>query len=231
MIFGQKPFHQDKINELTAFKELINFLNIDGKTITADALHYQKSTCKEIINKSGDYVFGLKENQKVLYNSVKSLINGANIDVSETNEINGCRKERRICSSITDLSSLKNRDEWVGLKSVFSVRRIVECNGKTSDETSYYISSLTVCSGDLLKIVREHWKIESLHWLLDVVFSEDKCSIISENGHKSLNILRKLALFLHKQYIAKQTKKRSIKSSMLSALINEKHLCNIIESL
>ncbi|MDR3239596.1 MAG: hypothetical protein LBT44_05865, partial [Clostridiales bacterium] len=49
---------------------------------------------------------------------------------------------------------------------------------------------------------REHWKVESMHWMLDVVFSEDECMILSENGQKTLNIFTKLALFIHKQYVA-----------------------------
>jgi hypothetical protein len=36
--------------------------------------------------------------------------------------------------------------------------------------------------------------------LLDVVFSEDDCEILSENGHKTLNILRKLALSHIRQF-------------------------------
>ena len=31
-------------------------------------MHCQKDTCEKIIEKEGDYVFGLKENQKSLYN-------------------------------------------------------------------------------------------------------------------------------------------------------------------
>jgi hypothetical protein len=41
-----------------------------------------------------------------------------------------------------------------------------------------------------------------MHWMLDVVFSEDECMILSENGQKTLNIFTKLALFIHKQYVA-----------------------------
>jgi predicted transposase YbfD/YdcC len=67
---------------------------------------------------------------------------------------------------------------------VFSVRRITEAKDKTSDETCYYITSRDATAEELLKITREHWKIESMHWLLDVVFSEDDCEILSENGHK-----------------------------------------------
>lgn len=32
-----------------------------------------------------------------------------------------------------------------------------------------------------MMIAREHWKIESMHWMLDVTFSEDDCRFFDEN--------------------------------------------------
>ncbi|WP_432748365.1 hypothetical protein [Pectinatus frisingensis] len=68
-----------------------------------------------------------------------------------------------------------------------------------------------------------------MHWLLDVTFSEDECSIISENGQKTLNSLRKLALLLHKRYLAKQLKKCSIKANLLKCLMNSQLLCEVAD--
>ena len=81
---------------------------------------------------------------------------------------------------------------------------------------------------ELLSIVREHWKIESMHRILDVVFSEDECGILSENGHKTLNILRKLAILLHKQFIPKLKRKISIKESLLNCLMSDAYLCQLL---
>ena len=63
---------------------------------------------------------------------------------------------------------------WSGIKSVFAIRRKVsdKFGKRISDETSFYISSLDVEPEKLLKITREHWKIESLHWMLDAVFND-----------------------------------------------------------
>ena len=119
--------------------------------------------------------------------------------------------------------------EWAGLSSIFAVKRITTTNRGTSDETGYYITSKDTDAKELLHICREHWKIESMHWLLDVTFSEDECSIISENGQKTLNSLRKLALLLHKRYLAKQPKKCSIKSNLLKCLMNSQLLCKVAD--
>jgi len=82
-----------------------------------------------------------------------------------------------------------------------------------------YITSLDLSAKELLRISREHWKIESLHWMLDVVFDEDGCEIISKNGHIALNAFRKLALLLHRQYVKAKAKKCSVRTSLLNCLL------------
>lgn len=234
VVLGQKSINE-KTNEIPVFQEMLDSLDVKGKTITADALHCQKETCKKIKDKGGNYVLGLKENQKLLFEDVelffKEDINNDSITECETVEKNGGRIEKRICRKTNDISWLCSKKDWEGLTTVFSVRRIVTTKGMTSDETSFYISSLDSDAKELLKISREHWKIESMHWLLDVVFSEDKCAILSDNGQKSLNVLRKLALLLHKNYLSKQPKKCSVKASLLQCLIDDNRLLEIIRSL
>jgi hypothetical protein len=70
-----------------------------------------------------------------------------------------------------------------------------------------------------------------MHWLLDVTFSEDACAITSENGHKTLNILRKLAILMHKRFIATLPRKISIKANLLNCLMNDDFLWRLIQSL
>jgi predicted transposase YbfD/YdcC len=117
------------------------------------------------------------------------------------------------------------------LKSVFAVERIVENRHKTTRETNYYITSLDTSPAQLLKITREHWKIESLHWILDVVFSEDECRLQSEESNKTLNSFRKLAIVARRAYLEKNHLKISGKQSMLKAALNESHLLALIGNL
>jgi len=234
VVLGQETIHE-KTNEIPVFQEMLEYLNVKGKIVTADAMHCQKETCRKIIEGGGDYVFGLKENQKLLYKDVSlfigSKINAENIESHTTIEKNGGRIEKRVCKKVTDIGWLAGKDDWPGLKTVFAVRRITTAKNKTTDETGYYITSSDGTAEDLLRATREHWKIESLHWLMDVVFTEDECEILSENGHKIFNILRKLALMLHKQFLASQTKKISIKANLLNCLLDHDNLSLLIESL
>ena len=82
-----------------------------------------------------------------------------------------------------------------------------------------------------MQIAREHWKVESLHWMLDVTFSEDHCRFLHENAQKSLNAMRKCALAVHKNFLHDTHKNSSVKSSMLSSLINHSYFCKILEYL
>ena len=77
------------------------------------------------------------------------------------------------------------------MRSVFAVERIVDVHGTRSKEASYYISSSDASAGELPEAVCEHWKIESMHWLPDVTFSEDESRFLSENAHTVMNALRK----------------------------------------
>lgn len=125
---------------------------------------------------------------------------------------------------MTQTDWLKKRHDQVGLKNVFAVERIISTPKKTTQERSYYISSFEADEEKFLLIVREHWKIESMHWILDAVFGEDNCDLHSEQAHITINIFRKEAIVLHKKYLAKVESKRSIRQNLLSCFINEQNL-------
>lgn len=42
--------------------------------------------------------------------------------------------------------------------------------------------------------VREHWDIESMHWVLDVSMNEDACQIYKDHGAENLSCLRHMSL-------------------------------------
>ncbi|CAM4384349.1 hypothetical protein VIAG107301_14150 [Vibrio agarivorans] len=53
--------------------------------------------------------------------------------------------------------------------------------GKSVDlEYRYYISSKELSAEQAAMAVREHWGIESMHWVLDVTMNEDACQIYKE---------------------------------------------------
>jgi len=236
VILGQEPIlHEDKTNEIPIFQDMLECLDIKGKTITADAMHCQKETCRKITEKEGFYFFGLKENQKNFYDDVKlffeSEINDDECEKFITIEQNGGRIEKRICRKCENIDWFYEKSEWYGLKNFVEITRKITYSDKETVETGYYITSRTASAEEMLKISREHWKIESMHWMLDVIWKEDFSGILSDNGNEVLNILRKIALFAHKKYVKALPKKRSVKSNVLSALLNDNVFLDVIGSL
>jgi predicted transposase YbfD/YdcC len=75
-----------------------------------------------------------------------------------------------------------------------------EVNGKTSTETSYFISILENRAPTIAKTIREHWGIENnLHWCLDISFREDHCRVRKDHGPENLAILRHMAINMLKR--------------------------------
>jgi predicted transposase YbfD/YdcC len=226
----------EKTNEIPVVRDLLDMIDIRGKIVTADAMHCQKETAKKIIENHGNYVLGLKANQPLLHDEIKLYIEDCvadrniYVEMFRTQEKSRDRIETRTCYKAPSLDWFESKDEWAGLSGAFMVHRRVERKGKTTEETAFYITSLNVPVEKLLELSREHWKIESMHWLLDVVFSEDDCRIISPNGQKTMNVFRKLALAVHKNYIESLPLKTkpSIRKHMLRSLLSTSLLRSII---
>ena len=70
---GQESIHE-KTNEIPIFQQMLDYLDVQGKVITADAMHCQRETCRKIIEKKGDYVLGLKNNTSFQVSSDKGRL-------------------------------------------------------------------------------------------------------------------------------------------------------------
>ena len=188
-----------KTNEIRAIPEAIDALELKGATVTIDAMGCQKAIAQQIINKEADYIFGLKENHVTLYNEVETAFKtNATLffamDTATTNEKGHGRIEERRCRVIQDLSKIPNAAKWPGLRSVIEMKRIVSTKGKVTESTNYYISSSSVNAEQMMKLIRSHWKIESMHWMLDVVFKEDASSMRKGNIPANMAIVRRFVL-------------------------------------
>lgn len=69
------------------------------------------------------------------------------------------------------------------------LERTTVCKGKTRVELQYAVTSLSLRPDDadwLLNRWRSHWSPESLHWVRDLTFGEDKCQV--KRGHAPHNL-------------------------------------------
>ena len=121
---------------------------------------------------------------------------------------------------------LEGREEWEGLKSVVMVEAERFIGDKLSVETRYYLSSLPNDAKLLNEAIRSHWAVEnSLHWVLDMTFDEDRSRIKKENAPENFGLLRRLALCLLKK---ESTSKRSIKGKRLKAGWDDGYLLRVL---
>ena len=173
-----------KTNEIKAIPETIDALDIKGAVVTVDAMGCQKDIAQKIMNKDADYIFGLKKNQLTLYNEVEiafesyPYISFFTIDCATTNEQGHGRFEERRCRVINNLCRIKSSSQWPGMSSIIEMKRRTTIQGKVTEVTNYYISSLNSSAERIMQTIRSHWKIESMHWVLDVVLKRMRVQCI-----------------------------------------------------
>jgi hypothetical protein len=77
----QETVHE-KSNEITAIPNLIDLLDLKNCIVTIDAMGCQKTIAEKIIEKQGDYILQVKDNQKDLKQQIEKLFNSQTINPS-----------------------------------------------------------------------------------------------------------------------------------------------------
>lgn len=96
-----------------------------------------------------------------------------------------------------DLTTLPNIEVWTGLRSIGMVERECTQGDTTTVERRFFIASIPADAKRFAKAVRGHWGIENtLHWRLDVTFSEDASRIRKGNGSAMMTSIRHLCINL-----------------------------------
>ena len=201
-----------KTGEIIAFRELIDMLDVSGAVVVADALHCNPKSAKAVIKAKADYLFVVKDNQETLKADIELYIQNEGVPSHTTKEKNGGRIETRTAYACCDTGWLDQKDKWLNLSCIGAIHREFENikSGQKTSEWHYYISSASLTAKDLLKHSRLEWGVEAMHWLLDVHFAEDKTRVWDMNLQKTLNILRKIALNMARDFKVNTCPKSSI---------------------
>jgi len=232
LVLGQVKV-DEKSNEITAIPALLEMIDIKGCIVTLDAMGCQKEIAKKIVEKGGDYVLAVKENQGKLYEDIRFLFrfeDGQGYDDYQktVNKGHG-RIETRECWTISDeawLDYLKQRPDWSELNTLIMVKAERRIGEETSQQTRFYISSSSRNATDLLNAVRDHWSIENgLHWVLDIAFREDESRVRIGHAAQNLATLRRLATCLLKR---ETSAKGGIRAKRLQAGWNDDYLLTVL---
>lgn len=203
----------DESNEITAVPKLLELLELTGAVVTLDAMHCQTETASAIRAKGADYVLTVKGNQPTLRDQIQQLfVDAGEVDYGEVDyQVPGLRRhvtteqrhgrlERREYYVLPAPKELRETGRWADLASVGMIYRHRELRDKETDEVVFFISSLPPAVRKLARHLRGHWSIEnSLHWVMDVTFTEDASRIRTGNAPEIAAIFRRLALSILQQ--------------------------------
>jgi predicted transposase YbfD/YdcC len=198
LVLGQRRV-DGASNEIEALPELLALLALDGRIVTADAMHCQKATAQTILDRGGDYVLALKGNQAALLGDVRLWLDDPATtpdDACQTVDGDHGRIETRRATVAHDVAWLEHH-RFPGLAAVAKVTAVRELDGKTTTASRYYLLSKPLPAARLAQVVRAHWQIENrLHWVLDVVMDEDHSRARKDHAPDNLARLRRFALNL-----------------------------------
>jgi predicted transposase YbfD/YdcC len=216
----------EKTNEITAIPELLDQLAEAGRLkdalITTDAMGCQVEIADKIVAHGADYLLALKGNQPTLEADVEQYFEAApatELVTRTTVEKGHGRIETRIytASSVVDWivsdRSYPGQPRFTNIKTILKVLDRVEHADRCSFETRYYISSAPLDIERLSAGARGHWGVESMHWLLDVVFKDDLSRFRKGNGAKNMAVVRRFSLNLIRANKAKGSVKTKRKAA------------------
>ena len=204
VLLGQRKV-DGKSNEITAIPELLRLLQLKGCIVTIDAIGCQKEIAAQLHGHGAHYVLSLKGNQPHMHGVVKNHCEAMHeCDNTYNEHVTGHGRQEQRSYKVYPVPAALQRaaDAWPGLSSVVQVVRQRQAKGKPqSQETSYYLSSLSAHTGAdvLAHSIRAHWSVENqLHWSLDVAMREDAAQSYKDQGPHNQSLLRRMALQLLK---------------------------------
>lgn len=232
LVLGQVKV-AEKSNEIVAIPALLDMLAIEGAVITIDAMGCQRDIAQKIIAKKADYILALKGNQGTLHDDVEVFVaeqkandfRDVSISRDATVDADHGRIETRTTTVIQDVAWLQERHKWPGLKSLVMVESKREIDGKITQETRFYLTSLAMLALAIAPMIRDHWAIEnSLHWVLDMVFRDDECRIRTENAPANFTTLKHMAQNLTRRAPGKA----SLRSKRKTAAWDDDFLASLV---
>ncbi len=209
---------------------------IAGALVSIDAIGCNAGTAQAILDAGADYLLAVKANQSGLMGEIERFFEdpgpGAVATATDLDKGHGRVEERTV--------SVSTRIDWLGGERRFpgeprfpKLAMIARVNGRTWEKdkqtsaTRFYVSSRPMTPKALAEAVRSHWAIEnSLHWVLDVTFGEDKARSHTGHGPANMATVRHFAFNI----LRAVNDKRSLKLRRNKAGRNPAYMAHIIGS-
>lgn len=177
-ITAQDYYCGKKESEVPVVRKLLKENDLSSQKISLDALHCEPKTLSVITQASGKYIVGLKNNQKQLVGQINRVVAEQAMlwKITGIEKGHGRIEQRRY--EFYDILEMEKADRWKTsqLRTAVKVERQREelKTGKTSAETSYYLTNEVGNYEELAEAIRRHWQVETANHIRDVTLSEDQ---------------------------------------------------------
>lgn len=194
---------EKRTNEIGMAIPLLAQCDIAGKDITADALLTQRTLGSHIVERQAHYHFTVKGNQPTLERDIALLFEKrATADFVEVSPPDHGRIETRRIWCSTALNAYL---DFPHIGQVFLIERetTIKKTGECRRESALGMTSRTpqeASPQQVLHINRGHWTIESIHYIIDWNYDEDRSRIRTGNGPENISRLRRFAIGILKSF-------------------------------
>ena len=220
LVFAQRRIPEEG-SEITQMPLLLRHLQLKGTVVSMDAAHCQTDTIDLIVERGGEWLVSLRDNQPTT--------------AAESTDKGHGRIEIRRCWVLEGeaIADLKCRGRWKGLCCAILCERTVidPVTGRETTGRRIFMTSLPPQAAELAALVRRHWQVESsLHWSLDVLWREDEARARTGYAATNLSLIRKTAVNLLK-LLMPQFPKMSVSRLMKKAARRPDFLYNLLTNL
>ena len=200
--------------------ETLELLDLEGCTVSMDALGCDRGIARQIGQQGSDYLMVVKGDQPKLYDQLETFWHWALDEtrpddqslppiehVRDVDRAHGRIETRQLhWTQATDALHLnRDRPYLEGFGCLYTRRNIT--GGETTETIHYLISSHDNPEvDDLLSKRRRHWGVENqTHWVLDVVFDEDHNRSRLEHAAENLALIRRMVMNILREDDRKDT--------------------------
>jgi predicted transposase YbfD/YdcC len=182
---------------------LLESCDIAGKDITGDALLTQRALATYLVEQQAHYHFTVKGNQPTLERDIRLLFEKR--DAPDFVEVAPADHGRIEMRSIWCSTALNAYLDFPYVGQVFMIERkcIKKKTGEHRREIALGITSRTAQEAApqrILAVNRGHWSIESVHYIIDWNYDEDRSRIRTGFGPENITRLRRFAVGILKSF-------------------------------
>ena len=188
---------EKRTNEIGMAIPLLETCDIAGKDVTGDAILTQRAIATYVVQNGGYYHFTVKGNQPTLESDIElAFKDRGSPDYTEVSPPDHGRIETRRIWCSTELNDYL---DFPGVGQVFLIEResLDKKSGERSLDVAMGITARTPQQASprrVLQVNRGHWAIESVHYIIDWNYDEDRCRIRTGHGPENITRLRRFAV-------------------------------------